>query len=207
MDDPYKVLGVARDASTEEIRRAYRQRAKETHPDVRGGDHKEFARVQRAMITLANPEKRKHYDNTGSMDEGTPDNADAQAINLLVGFMQQAVLEFDKTGGNLLQVDLVNAAKQWLDASELELFKQKGQLERAIDKLAKVEKRLRRKTAGMASTLNRAILSHINDLHNNLRNKDQQLAAHKDARLLLNDYEFDVEKVIQPLGGYTFVRL
>ena len=62
--DLYKVLGVERRASADEIRDAYRRRARETHPDV-GGDPTEFQTVQSAYETLSDPARRRAYDRTG----------------------------------------------------------------------------------------------------------------------------------------------
>ncbi len=201
MDDPYEILGVDRTASTEEVRRAYRERAKTTHPDVPGGSKEEFRKVQRALTTLADPVKRKHYDNTGTDDDGVPDNSDVGALNILVGFFEAAVTEFANVqGADVLQVDLVSAAKEWLAESSTALVKQKKQLEQKMNKLARIEKRLRRKQPGQASMLNRALQAHIDGLKRNLQAKDRQIAANDAALKLLDDYVFDAEKMYTPFG-------
>ena len=65
-EDPYKVLGVARDASEDEIRRVYRKLAKELHPDLnpanRASAEERFKRVSAAYDIVGDAEKRKKYD-------------------------------------------------------------------------------------------------------------------------------------------------
>jgi DnaJ-class molecular chaperone len=65
-EDPYKVLGVARDASDEEVRRVYRKLAKELHPDLnpanRASAEERFKKVSAAYEIIGDPEKRGKYD-------------------------------------------------------------------------------------------------------------------------------------------------
>lgn len=66
--DYYKVMGVARDASQDEIKRAYRKLARKYHPDVSKESDAEakFKELQEANEVLKDPEKRAAYDQLGS---------------------------------------------------------------------------------------------------------------------------------------------
>jgi DnaJ family protein A protein 2 len=65
MADLYAVLGVARSATEEEIRKAYKRRSLETHPDKPGGSKEEFQAVSQAKQILLDPGLRAEYDATG----------------------------------------------------------------------------------------------------------------------------------------------
>jgi len=66
--DYYEILGVARDATPEAIKKAYRALARKHHPDVNPGDKKaeeKFKETQQAYDILSDPEKRSMYDRFG----------------------------------------------------------------------------------------------------------------------------------------------
>jgi DnaJ-class molecular chaperone len=75
MADPYKTLGVARGASADEIKKAYRKLAKKLHPDVNPGNKKveqQFKETTAAYDLLSDAEKRRKFD-SGEIDEnGNP---------------------------------------------------------------------------------------------------------------------------------------
>lgn len=65
MEDPYKTLGVARDASQDDIRRAFRTLAKRHHPDLNPGNkqaEERFKTISAANELLSDPEKRGQFD-------------------------------------------------------------------------------------------------------------------------------------------------
>ena len=79
-DDLYAVLGVARDATAEEIRKAYRKIAKTSHPDLNPGDKAAEARfkaAQAAWDILGDAEKRARYDR-GEIDASGQERAQQQ---------------------------------------------------------------------------------------------------------------------------------
>lgn len=64
--DYYKVLGVDKGASADDIKKAFRKKAHEHHPDKKGGDEAKFKEINEAYQVLGNAEKRAQYDRFGS---------------------------------------------------------------------------------------------------------------------------------------------
>lgn len=106
--DYYKVLGVSPDASQQEIRKAYRQLAKKSHPDRHGGSaaaDERFKEVIDAYSVLGDPEKRKQYDRfrqagmRGGWFEGGPGFEDVFAGARGGPGQEQGGFSFEGAGG------------------------------------------------------------------------------------------------------------
>lgn len=69
-DNYYDILGVSKDASPDQIKKAYRKLAHTYHPDKGGGDEAMFKKVNEAYQVLSNPQKRQQYDMFGSAGAG-----------------------------------------------------------------------------------------------------------------------------------------
>ena len=63
--DYYDVLGISKDASDDEIKKAYRKLAHKHHPDKKGGDEEKFKEINEAYQTLSDKSKRQQYDQFG----------------------------------------------------------------------------------------------------------------------------------------------
>ena len=92
--DYYSILGINKQASQDEIKKAYRKSAMKHHPD-HGGDSGKFAQINEAYETLKNPQKRQEYDNPQVRMNTQSMNAGAGGVNDIFeamfgrGFAQQ----------------------------------------------------------------------------------------------------------------------
>jgi molecular chaperone DnaJ len=121
--DYYEVLGVARDASAEELKAAYRKLALQYHPDRNPGDpeaEKRFKEVSEAYHVLSDPERRAQYDRFGRLQAGAaPDFIDvSEMLDSVLGDLLSNFTPFGRSkravGRDLrvqVELTLVEAAK------------------------------------------------------------------------------------------------
>lgn len=81
MADYYSTLGVAKTASADEIKKAYRKLAHEHHPDKNKGSEAKFKEINEAYQVLSNPEKRQQFDRFGANFQNTAAGAGGPGFN------------------------------------------------------------------------------------------------------------------------------
>jgi len=104
-NDYYKVLGVEKGASDDELKKAYRKMAHKYHPDKKGGDELKFKEVNEAYQVLGDKQKRAQYDQFGSAGFGGAGAGSAGGAGGFGGFggfgggQQGQGVQWDFSGG------------------------------------------------------------------------------------------------------------
>lgn len=132
----YDLLGLTPAATDPDIRKAYKSKAKQLHPDVTGGvESEEFVKMKKAYDILINPETRKMYDEMGIIDG----EHESKLLNAAIGGLQQCFnMLIDEVGTEeMIYVDVIGSMKLNIQTN-LDLHKKNQQS--AAKVLAKIEK-------------------------------------------------------------------
>lgn len=181
----YDDLGVAKDASKEVIKKAFRKKAQTAHPD-KGGDADKFYQIVKAGKVLTDDEKRKRYDETGADDEAADPNA--EALTNLAGFFLKVVEENEGEYVDLFDLvrkEVVKGIEAWSGII-------RGH-EGKLAKLEKVVKRTKKKGAGdnfFKSLIDQQILKQKGAIESAKKNVE---TGHR-MKKLLDEYEYEVSK-------------
>ena len=141
--DPYQTLGLARSADGDAVKAAYRSHARQTHPD-RGGDPDAFMVVVRAFGVLSDPDRRRHFDETGEINEDGARSARQEVAIILADMFDAAVAAALGLGLPLDQVDFIGQMTGALRTQVGQVEEQVGKLDREIEALKTLRGRIRR---------------------------------------------------------------
>lgn len=200
--DPYKELGLDKDATPKDIKNAYRKRAKETHPDVTQDGGEKFDRVKNAYMILSDPERREKYDSTGSTEEK---RKAPSAYDFLAGLLNE-ILEKDPPDN----LDILDMMRETVKGSIAHIDEDKKVRE---DKNKRHENRLRRlkvkaKKKGVATNFFELALRNKIQMNNDSIRRGATAKVNLNAALkLLDDYEFISEDDVSPASYSTTMRV
>ncbi|WP_432443632.1 J domain-containing protein [Rhizobium grahamii] len=183
--NPYEILGVRRDASDDQIKAAYRRRAKSTHPDS-GGDPAAFGRVQKAYELLLDPVRRKVFDDTG-YDVELADPVDLQALIVIEKLVNELTLDEREPGSfdplARMRSDLSEEMRK-ARFSKRELERHAARIEHHLERLEK------RPTTDILGSMLRARIKAITTAVNETEAK---IKASERACEMLYDYSYEVD--------------
>jgi curved DNA-binding protein CbpA len=189
MTDLYNTLGVGKDATPEEIKKAYRSRAKTHHPDT-GGDPGQFHALQVAYDVLSDQDRRTRYDETGDTGqtrERDPNEAALEVLARLVDELTQQIVMED----GLEHIDLAAKMRKQLDKQIADVKNDQNYARGFEKKAAKLRKRFRAKKG--PDHVGRMLDQKVAVCKQAIENADRKLAIYDRAKQLLDDVEFEVE--------------
>lgn len=131
MKDPYKTLGVPRTASRDDVKKAYRKKAKQAHPDRAGGSNEQMSELNRAYALLEDPAKRARYD--AGEDPDRPQRSIEEEAEAMILSAMEAVYSTHKDSDNL-----ADALKKTLVVAENGMRQELAKADRAAKKANRV---------------------------------------------------------------------
>lgn len=202
-EDLYADIGASPDMDEAELRKAYRRKAKETHPDA-GGNPEAFHKAARALAILTDPKKREEYDRTGTVDEEA-ENALSNVLQLLTQVILQAILD-DSTGPDPTRKPLMPMMNEIITQARARFRGNKKDLETKAAKLESVLGRFRprddtsEEQAKNINTLETLIRSNVTIYRRAILENDHQLEALDEAEAIIKDVGFE-QTVDDPRAG------
>ena len=183
--DHYETLGVPRDASAADIRKAWKRLMSQTHPDKEGGETADAAEINRAYQALRDPDRRARYDDTGS-DEATEEQT---AVELMV--MQAFAMAMD----NPMADD--NPVRWAVDQLRTSSAETRGKLIQITTQLSKLKKlRARVKCKGEKNLAHRVIDERVKQLES-LQGQGAEKIRRTDLAIkLIGEYSTDAKATL-----------
>jgi curved DNA-binding protein CbpA len=187
MIDLYKLLGLKRGASKAEVRKAYRRKAKVSHPD-KGGSAEAFSALATAHDVLSDERRRERYDTTGEIVAAKPDNADVAAIEIIaqkLGLIIHSEHDVSALGiGEMIE----QAIREDIARRQAGI----ADHNRAIERAARLRARVKRKADGADNTLARVLDWHERSAKDLIKKSEDAVSS--------------MERALEILDGYSFIE-
>jgi DnaJ-class molecular chaperone len=180
----YTTLGLTKDATDEQIRKAYKSSAQRTHPDKEGGNDNEFKAVQLSYDVLSDPERRKEYDETGNTNQKV--DLETEVIQELAGLLNSIIANTDVDHS-----DVFEAARKQVRTMLMQVSSHIGNIHTSIEKQRKVLKRMKCEE-GKANTLEPILHGFIADLERQMTSMQHKHIVFGKMLTKLNDYQYEV---------------
>jgi curved DNA-binding protein CbpA len=201
----YDTLGVSAAASSDEIKHAFRSKAKSAHPD-KGGDAAAFRAITHAYAVLGSPDRRARYDAHGD-DADNPDNAFAAAFSLVQQAIDSIIDQMLAKDDDPCQLDVMAILKANFDKNASDIANEIARIEARLAMLTKIAKRFRVKR-GRPNFMRRSTESKMQAARADIATGKDALKNMLAGRALLDDYEFEFDApppTLHPMTQFSFV--
>jgi DnaJ-class molecular chaperone len=202
MNELYRTLNVEKNATPEEIKKAYRMKARESHPDI-GGDSNEFIRINKAYFILSRPALRAQYDDTGQCHvESDEERIKKGAVGELMA-MISTIIEKHVNDPEFFYKDLIHVAKDHINTKTKE-FKQNIKTSKAtIKNLEELKGRLVY-TGEKNDLITSLVAQKISDMKLVININKERVEMGKVMLDILKDYKFNPKQSVMSSRYTTY---
>jgi len=187
MIDPYIILGIAKSATQDQIKQAYRKRSKECHPDVSEGREEEFKQLARAYDILGNAATRDEYDRTGGV--ASKDNM-TEACKLLL--FETFTSVFMRYSDRLTSMPMITTMQDAIRKKQMMIVAKKSKADVRLALLEQVQMRLVfLKDGEKPDVLGLFIENQLETIRAHLKTFVEQDKVCDNTIEMLKDYKFD----------------
>lgn len=194
MIDPYEVLGVDPKAGKEEIKKAYRRKAKKHHPD-RGGEQKDMSILLLCYDMLLDDSKRQRFDDMGEMDDVNAPPKDNKAYNYLAKKAGELVATMMEQKVSLLTTDMVRLFSTAIQA-DIQLVPSKiMKLERGRKELETCKKKFKQKPGSSEDDFLIVWLTReVQNFDKSINDLKATILIMQQAKAVVDSYTFEVDQ-------------
>ena len=181
--DLYKELNISKDASQDEIKKAYHKKSKENHPDKKGTT-KNMQKINHAYMILKDPEKRKRYDETG--DENQINDEKSKIIQGIDSIINAFI---ENPPDNILY-----AISEIRSNNEEDRDKQISELQSKKTNIEKFRNRILKTPSDSNDYISNILNNKIGEIDNRIKIIEKQFELFMKALDIFEKYEFnDIE--------------
>lgn len=177
----YETLGVPKEATPDDIKKAFRKKARHHHPDKSGGDHEAMSNLNHAYSVLMDPPRREQYDRTGS-DKVHPAARDA-AIQIIMQIFAQSL----ESGQHDPLVFARTSLNQAIDQIRIQIIAISSKVAKLTSKRGAMTPK-----DGEPNLFDNLVDQQIAQANQNLEQMERQSIQMKEALLVLQDYTSNI---------------
>lgn len=204
MKNPYETLNIPKNATQEEIKKSYYDKAKKEHPDI-GGNEEKFKETSQAYALLSDPKKREYYDEYG--EEPKESNTLNKAANLVNSLIDQMLQKYQPQ--EILRQNFIKEMKGAVNDNISKLNEEKSKQNTMMDRLCELSdifnERLKFKIKDKPNIFAINIDQKKTDIKKNIKALEEQNLVLEKAIEILNDFEFDFKNDIETQMSTTSV--
>lgn len=185
----YDKLGVSPDATQDQIKKAFRKKAKDLHPDKNPGDKKkeeEFKEIAQIYDTLSDPNARRRYDTDGNA-MNTETFVRQEALGVVISHVLMIIL---KKGESIFSTEIFKEISQVLKTDGFDHLDKIKAIKKEAKKIDKILSKIVHKH-GENSFLHQAITAEKNKMLMSISEHKLKIKILKAAKIIVKEYRFN----------------